>query len=132
MRNKLLGIGEPGYHPVRKVRVVVRGLRDAVVSDFSVAYKLVVSLVVLAAAFILRSSLDFLLILVVTGFVLAMEIINTSLEALCDVVQDQPDERIRLIKDMAAAAAGIAIVVWLAVVVFEVGEMIGWSVAASA
>ena len=43
MRNKFLGTGTPGYHPVRKVRTVISGLRYAVLYDASVAYKLVLS-----------------------------------------------------------------------------------------
>ncbi len=48
MRNKFLGTGEPGWNPWRKVVVVLSGLRFAVVYDASVAWKVVVSAVVLA------------------------------------------------------------------------------------
>ena len=41
MRNKFLGIGQPGYHPLRKLRTVVSGLRYAVLPDFSVGYKVI-------------------------------------------------------------------------------------------
>ena len=84
MRHKFLGTGEPGYHPLRKLRTVFSGLRYAVVYDFSVAYKLMLSTLVLAVAFLLRAWVDFLLILVVTAFVLAAEIFNSAIEALCD------------------------------------------------
>lgn len=47
MRNKFLGTGEPGYHPIRKLRVIWSGLRSAALYDFSVAYKLVLSAVLL-------------------------------------------------------------------------------------
>lgn len=77
MRHEFLGTGEPGYHPLRKLRTVFSGLRYAVIYDFSVAYKLLLSTVVLAAAFLLRGWVDFLLILVVTAFVLAAEIFNS-------------------------------------------------------
>lgn len=50
MRNKFLGTGESGYHPLRKLRTIFRGLRFAVIHDLSVAWKLVVSVVILAAA----------------------------------------------------------------------------------
>jgi diacylglycerol kinase (ATP) len=119
-----LGIGEPGYHPVRKMRTVARGLGDAVLHDFSVAYKLVLSVAMLVAAFFLRDWIDFLLILVATALVLAMEIMNTAVEALCDFIEARHNERIRVIKDMAAAAVGIAILVWLVVLGFEVEEML--------
>lgn len=124
MRNKFLGIGQAGYHPLRKLRTVFSGLRYAVVYDFSVAYKLVLSVGVLAATFMLREWLDFLLILVVTGLVLIAEIFNSAVEALCDFVETRHNEKIAIIKDMAAAAVGIAILLWAVVLAVEVGRLL--------
>ncbi|MDQ5878164.1 MAG: diacylglycerol kinase, partial [Pseudomonadota bacterium] len=59
MRNKFLGTGTPGYHPMQKMRTVVSGLRYAVLYDFSVAYKLLLSGVLLVATFVLREWVDF-------------------------------------------------------------------------
>ena len=122
MRHKFLGTGEPGYHPLRKLRTVASGLRYAVVYDFSVTYKLVVSAVALIAAFFLRAWVDFLLILVVTAFVLVAEIFNSAIEALCDFVETRHNEKIKVIKDIAAAAVGISIFVWIVVLAVEVGR----------
>lgn len=119
MRHKFLGTGEPGYHPLRKLRTVFSGLRYAVVYDFSVAYKLVLSAVVLTAAFALRAWVDLLLILAVTALVLVAEILNSAIEALCDFVETRHNERIKVIKDIAAAAVGISIFVWLVVLTIE-------------
>ena len=119
MRHKFLGTGEPGYHPLRKMRTVLSGLRYAVIYDFSVAYKLVLSALVIAAAIALRAWVDLLLILVVTALVLVAEMLNSAIEALCDFVQTRHDERIKVIKDIAAAAVGIGIFVWLAVLIVE-------------
>ena len=119
MRHKFLGIGEPGWHPLRKIATVLSGLRYAVVYDFSVAYKLVLSAIVLAAAFALRAWVDLLLILVVTAFVLVAEMMNSAIEALCDFVESRHDERIRVIKDIAAAAVGISILAWVVVLAVE-------------
>jgi diacylglycerol kinase len=124
MRHKFLGIGEPGYHPLRKLRTVFSGLRYAVVYDWSVTYKLVLSAVVLVAAFALRAWVDFLLILVVTAFVLVAEIFNSAIEALCDFVESRQNEKIKVIKDIAAAAAGIAIFVWLVVLGVELSRFL--------
>lgn len=124
MRNKFLGTGQAGYHPLRKLRTVFSGLRYAVVHDFSVAYKLVLSVGVLAATFMLREWLDFLLILVVTGLVLIAEIFNSAVEALCDFVETRHNEKIAIIKDMAAAAVGIAILLWAVVLAVEVGRLL--------
>ncbi len=125
MRNKFLGIGEYGYNPLRKILTVISGLRYAVLADFSVAYKLIISLMILIATLVLREKVDLLLILTATGLVLITEIINSAIEALCDFVEDHQNEKIKMIKDIAAAAVGISIIVWGVVCSVEVAEM--WS-----
>lgn len=124
MRHKFLGTGDPGYHPLRKLRTVFSGLRYAVIYDFSVAYKLVLSALVLAAAFALRAWVDLLLILVVTALVLIVEILNSAIEALCDFVETRHNEKIKVIKDIAAAAVGISIFVWLVVLTIETSRFL--------
>ena len=124
MRHKFLGTGEPGYHPLRKLRTIFRGLRYAVVYDFSVAWKLVLSVLVLAAALYARAWVDALLIIVVTALVLVAEIMNSAIEALCDFVETRHNEKIGIIKDIAAAGVGIALFAWLLVLGFEVEEML--------
>jgi diacylglycerol kinase (ATP) len=124
MRNKFLGTGEPGYHPLRKLRTVYSGLRYAVVYDFSVTWKLVASVPVLVAALFLREWVDGLLIVLATAFVLVAEILNSAIEALCDFVEPRFSEKIAVIKDIAAAAVGIAMFAWLLVLAFEVEEML--------
>jgi len=124
VRHKFLGTGDPGYHPLRKLRTVFSGLRYAVIYDFSVAYKLVLSAVVLAAAFALRAWVDLLLILVVTALVLIAEILNSAIEALCDFVETRHNEKIKVIKDVAAAAVGISILVWFVVLIVEASRFL--------
>ena len=123
MRHKFLDIGEPGYHPVRKLRTIVSGLRFAIIYDWSVTWKLVLSAFILGLAFLFREWIDVLLILLATAFVLVAEIFNSAIEALCDFVETRENPKIKVIKDMAAAAVGIAMVSWLAVIVTEAGEL---------
>ncbi len=124
MRNRLLGTGDPGIHPLRKMRTIASGLRYSVLHDFSVAWKLAASLPVLVGALFFRAWLDALLIIVVTAVVLMAEIFNSAIEALCDFVEPQHDEKIGIIKDMAAAAVGIVMFTWLLVLGFEVLEIL--------
>ena len=124
MRHKFLGIGEPGYHPLRKLRTVFSGLRYAVIYDWSVTYKLVLSALILIAAFSLRAWVDFLVILLATAFVVFTEMMNSAIEALCDFVEDQHNEKIKVIKDIAAAAVGISMFAWLVVIVVEAGQLL--------
>lgn len=124
MRHKFLGIGEPGYHPLRKLRTVFSGLRYAVIYDWSVTYKLVLSALILLAAFSVRAWVDFLVILLATAFVVFAEMMNSAIEALCDFVEDRHNEKIKVIKDIAAAAVGISMFAWLVVIVVEVGQLL--------
>lgn len=124
MRHKFLGTGEPGYHPLRKIRTVISGLRYAVIYDWSVTYKLILSIVVLMLAFAARAWVDVLLILVVTALVLVAEIFNSAIEAVCDFVETRHNEKIKIIKDIAAAGVGIAIFVWLIVLGVEVKRLL--------
>jgi len=119
MRNKFLGTGQPGYHPVRKLRTVFSGLRYAALIDFSVGYKLVLSAVLVAAAFWARQWVDVLLIVLATAIVLIAEMLNTAIEALCDFIEDRHDEKIGIIKDIAAAAVGVSIAAWALIVAIE-------------
>ena len=115
-----------GYHPLRKLRHAWSGIRHAVLLDFSVQYKLVVSVVFLAIAGVFETLFHFLFVLAVTGIMLAAEVFNTVVEAICDYVQPDHDERIRNIKDMAAGATYITIVIWyvvLGVVLYELISM---------
>ena len=119
MRNKFLGTGERGYSPLRKLRVCVSGLRYAVFYDVSVAWKLGLSIVVLGLFGYLYQWVDFLIVFVATALMLIAEMFNTTTEALCDFIEPREDKRIGAIKDIAAAAAGISIVVWVIVLAAE-------------
>lgn len=112
MKNKFLGVGEPGYHPVRKLKVILSGLRYAVLFDFSVLYKLILSVVVLLFSLYLHAWVDTAVIVLATGVALVAELFNTTVEALCDFIEDKHNPKIGIIKDIAAAAAGVAILVW--------------------
>jgi diacylglycerol kinase len=124
VRNKFLGTGEPGYHPIRKLRTVLSGLRYAVLYDWAVTYKLVLSIAVMIVAFALRAWVDLMLIMVVTAMVLVAEIFNSSIEALCDFVESRHNEKIKVIKDIAAAAVGVSILAWLVVLSVEAARFI--------
>ena len=112
MRKNFLDSGDPGYHPLRKFRIILSGLRFAVVYDFSVLYKVVLSAGILVASVSFHAWLDTAVIILATGFALCAELFNTALEALCDFVEKEHNEKIQRIKDIAAAAAGVAILSW--------------------
>ncbi len=124
MRNKFLGTGQQGFHPLRKVGVVLSGLRYAIIYDFAVTYKILLSVLLLAGCFYYRRWLDFGIVLVATGLMLVAEMFNTTVEALCDFLEPRENEKIGIIKDIAAAAAGISILAWCVVTGIEVASLL--------
>ena len=109
----------PRYRPIQKLKVILSGLQVAVVTDFSVAYKVVLSFPVLIASFFWRQWIDASLILLAMGLMLISELFNSAIEVLCDFVEPQQNDRIRITKDIAAAATGLSILVWAAILLIE-------------
>ncbi len=119
MRNKFLGTGDPGYRPMRKAFVILNGLKFSVLHDFSVAYKEVLSIITMATSYYFKQWIDLVAILIVTGMMMVSELFNCSIEAICDFMVTEENEKIGIIKDISAAATGIAILVWMLVMVYE-------------
>lgn len=67
------------------------------------------------------SSIDTILILIVSFGVLAAEIFNTAIEKICDIIQPEFDRRIGFIKDIAAGA-----VILMAILSVVVGILAYW------
>ena len=122
MRNKFLDTGSPGYHPLRKIQIVLAGLRFAMLHDFSVAYKIVLSSIIIVLALAFQQWVDFAMILLATGLVVTAELLNSAIEAVCDFVETRENEKIRAIKDIAAV--GISILVWVTVVIFDIVDLV--------
>jgi diacylglycerol kinase len=119
MRNKFLGTGEPGYRPVRKFLVILNGLKFSVLHDYSVAYKVVLSVITMVTSYHFKQWIDLMAILIVTGMMMVSELFNSSIEAICDFLVTEENEKIGIIKDISAAATGIAILVWMLVMLYE-------------
>ncbi len=124
-KSKFEGPRAKGYHPMRKFYIIMSGLKFAVVQDFSVLYKIILSFIVLVPVLIYNTYLDASMIILATTVMITAELLNTAIEAVCDYMQPEFDERIGIIKDVAAAATGVAIFGWIIVLVIEVAEV--WS-----
>lgn len=83
----------------------MEGLRYFFRSEVNGRIHLVFAVVVLIAGIVFKlSSLEWLFILLCIAGVISTEMINASLEGLCDIIQPDTDSRIKAIKDMAAGA----------------------------
>ncbi|MCG8334725.1 MAG: diacylglycerol kinase [Proteobacteria bacterium] len=119
MKNKLLGTGEKGFRPVRKIKIALKGLYLAIVFDVSVSSKVILSTVVLAVFVYVNQWIDFTIVLVATCIMITAEIFNTAIEMLCDFIEEKENEKIGMIKDMLAGGVGLSIFTWYVVIALE-------------
>jgi diacylglycerol kinase len=124
MRNKFLETGLPGYHPLQKIKIIIKGLKFGVIFEISVAYKLVLSVIIFGFSLYFHDWVDVMVILVSTAQVLTSELFNTALEAVCDFIEPANNQKIMIIKDISASATGISIAAWAVVLIYEYYKLI--------
>jgi len=96
------------------------GMRYFFLHEINGIIQLAVAALAIALAVGLRiSTNEWLLVMVCIGFVIALEMLNTAIENLCNVVQEEYHPIIKIVKDVAAAA-----VMWAAIVSVIIGLII--------
>lgn len=94
---------------LRSFRYAFRGIVDLITGEHNFRIHLVVLIIIIAAGIIFRIELtSWFAIILVSALVLVSESFNTSVEKLADLINPQPDEKIRKIKDIAAASVLIS------------------------
>jgi len=85
------------------------GLRETVIFEKSFKVMLVIAIFVVAAMFYFPTSrLEKIVLLLTTFSVLILELINSTVERIMDVVTSKHDNRTRIIKDLMAAIVLLA------------------------
>lgn len=73
--------------------------------DPSIRLQVILALLAVAAGFVLWLSVtEWLAVIICIGLVLSTEILNTCVEKVCDLYTTENDERVKVIKDLAAGA----------------------------
>ena len=99
----------PFKERILSFRYAIHGLGDMFRQEHHARLHCLAALLVVAAGFLLRlSAMEWIAVMFAIGLVFSAETVNTALERLADVVQPERDERIRLVKDLAAAAVLIS------------------------
>lgn len=87
----------------------LRGIGDVFVREQNVRIQLLVGTLVVCAMFFLRIPLSYILIGILAIFlIITLEMVNTSLELLCDLVHPEYSAVIKSAKDIAAGAVLLA------------------------
>lgn len=81
------------------------GLKTALKNEPNIRIHLLISLLTIILAFFLGfSPVEWIILAFTISFVLILELINTSLEALVNIVSPEIKEEARIAKDVSAAA----------------------------
>ena len=80
--------------------------------------------VIIGALYFHITSIEWSIVLLVSAFVISLEAINTAIEKLCDLYTSEPNEKIKLIKDVAAAAVLIASIFAVVIACFIFGKYV--------
>lgn len=102
-------------------RYAFRGVADGLREQVNFRIHLLCAILVIALSALLDlSRIEWCVILFCCGLVISLELLNTALEKLCDVVEPNRNEKIRVIKDISAAAVLVAsaIALVIGVIVF--------------
>lgn len=105
---------------IRSFRFACNGLGIALKGEQNLRFHFIMVVVVSAFGFALQINLvEWLIVLILFGLVIAVEMLNTSIEKLCNLVHPEKDVRIAEIKDIAAGA-----VLWISIVAAIAGIII--------
>lgn len=96
---------------IRSFRFAIAGLRSVWAEEHNARVHVVAAILVVAAGFWFDvSSTEWMSLVFAIGFVITTEIVNTALEKLADVVEPNIDPRIKLVKDLSAAAVLMSVI----------------------
>ena len=110
---------------INKFRVAFKGLFYAF-CDKSVKIQVVLGIIAIIAGFIFKLGFfEWLIIVICIGMVIGAEIVNTAIERLCDLIDEQHNPRIGYIKDISAGAVLLicimSVVVALMIFIHKIG-----------
>lgn len=105
---------------LRAFHCAFKGLQNFFFRERNGKIQLLIACFTVAAAFAFHiSSLEWIAILLCIGAVLALEMLNSSIEKLCDLVHKDFHPTIKTVKDVSAAA-----VLWASVISAVIGCII--------
>lgn len=97
---------------IRSFRYAIHGIRNLFQYEHNAWIHLVAGVAVVILGFVYHiSTLEWMILSLVIGLVFAMEMINSALERLADVVSPQKNEQIRIAKDLSAAAVLVSAII---------------------
>lgn len=110
---------------IESFKHAIHGLRSLFLQEPNARIHLLASIVVLLASWYFDiDRMEWIAVLMCIGMVISAEIFNTSIENICDHISPEYHQRIKIIKDLAAAAVLVTALIALIVAAFIFGPRI--------
>jgi len=97
---------------IRSFGFAWKGIRSSLFQEPNFKIHIVCSILVIGAAvYFMISPVEWMLVLICMALVLSMEMINTAIEKLCNVVHKEQHPGIKITKDVAAGAVLVSAII---------------------
>ena len=107
------------YSMDRSFGYAIEGIKTAIKEEPNIRIHLLIAAIVSFFAFLLKfNKTEWVILVFAISFVLILELINTALEAIVDIVSPQIQKRAKTAKDVAAAAVLISAILSIIVGLF--------------
>jgi diacylglycerol kinase len=107
------------YYPFQSLKCALNGLILAFKSEANLSIQLSIGIFFFLFNLFFSQQILAIANLIFMGAVMGFEMINTIIENICDLVQPEYDERVKVIKDMSAGAVLVMAILWLIIIIFS-------------
>ena len=107
------------YSRIKSFEFAFEGIKTAIKNEPNFVVQLILAvLALILAAFFKFNPFEWLILILTISLVLILELINTSVEAIVDLVSEDVKDKAKVAKDVSAAAVLIASIMSIAVGAF--------------
>ena len=103
---------------IKGIIIAINGMFFLLKNEEAIKVQSFVFLIIIALGFYFEiTSKEWIIHIILIGFILTTEALNTVAEKICDLINPKYDERIKLIKDISAGAVSFAVLSSLIILV---------------
>lgn len=108
------------YSLLKSFQYAFAGLRTSFIRERNLTFQLILGISMSLLSLLLISRLFAFLHLLIMFLIMSLEMMNSAIEALCDLYTEKFDLKIKDIKDIAAGAVLCAAMTWLLLITYSI------------
>ena len=108
------------YHPVKSLRYAIEGLQMAFTREPNLTFQVIIGVGFSLLGVWSNHTVLAMANLILMGIVISLEMINTAIETLCDIVHPDYNLKVKIVKDMAAGAVLMTSLIWATVIIYQI------------